>query len=119
MKKSILAVAVLFLGMSVAQANGALPEPIVPTPEIQVQELLKKCTMCHGKEFEKAAMGAKVNVKAMTQDEIFRALTGYKAGERNKFNKGMMMKMQMKKLSPADMLGIAQAIGLPDEKTEE
>jgi cytochrome c-type protein NapB len=67
------------------------------------------CAGCHGKSFEKKAMGKSKIVKDMTKDEIVAALKGYKDGSYGGPMKGMM-KGQVASLSDADMVAIADSI---------
>ena len=67
------------------------------------------CTGCHGKQFEKKAMGASKVVKDMSHEAIVAALKGYKDGTYGGAMKGMMVG-QVKNLSDADMKAIADAI---------
>jgi len=68
------------------------------------------CTGCHGKEFEKAAMGKAKVVKDMTKAEIETALKGYKDGSYGGAMKGIM-KGQASKLSDDDIKAIAEKFG--------
>ncbi len=67
------------------------------------------CIGCHGKNFEKEAMGKSKVVKDMSHEEIVAALKGYKAGTYGGPMKGLM-KGQVMKLSAADMEAIADQI---------
>jgi cytochrome c len=51
---------------------------------------LNSCKSCHGKDWEKAALGASRIVKDMTQDEVTKALLGYKNGTYGSNMKGVM-----------------------------
>ncbi len=77
-----------------------------PAKEVNVAS----CTGCHGKEFEKSAMGKAKVVKEMTKDEIVKALTGYKDGSYGGAMKAMMAG-QAKKLSDEDIKAIAEKFG--------
>ncbi len=70
---------------------------------------LAACTGCHGKNFEKKAMGKSKVVKDMSHEDIVAALKGYKAGTYGGAMKGLM-KGQVAKLSDADMEAIADQI---------
>jgi len=76
------------------------------------------CTGCHGKEFEKKAMGASKVVKDMTHEEIVAALKGYKEGTYGGAMKGMMIG-QVKNLSDADIEAIADLIKNGSKAPEE
>jgi len=68
------------------------------------------CAACHGKHFEKHAMGKSKIVKDMTHAEIATALKGYKAGTFGGPMKGVM-KGQVARYSDADLDAVAQTIG--------
>ena len=67
------------------------------------------CVGCHGKGFEKKAMGKSKVVKDMSHEAIVAALKGYKAGTYGGAMKGLM-KGQVASLSDADMEAIADQI---------
>ncbi len=60
------------------------------------------CKGCHGKNFEKKALGKSKVVKDMSKKEILSALKGYKSGSYGKAMKGIMQK-QLSKYSDADL----------------
>jgi cytochrome c-type protein NapB len=68
------------------------------------------CAACHGKTFEKHAMGKSKIVKDMTHAEIAEALKGYKAGTFGGPMKGVM-KGQVARYSDADLDAFAKTIG--------
>ncbi len=68
------------------------------------------CAACHGKNFEKHAMGKSKIVKDLTHAEIAKALKGYKAGTFGGPMKGIM-KGQVSRYSDADLEAFAQTIG--------
>jgi cytochrome c-type protein NapB len=68
------------------------------------------CAACHGKNFEKHAMGKSKIVKDMTHAEIAEALKGYKAGTFGGPMKGVM-KGQVARYSDADLEAFSQTIG--------
>ncbi len=68
------------------------------------------CTACHGKNFEKHAMGKSKVVSEMTHAEIAEALKGYKAGTFGGPMKGVM-KGQVARYSDADLEAFSQTIG--------
>jgi len=68
------------------------------------------CAACHGKTFEKHAMGKSKIVKDLTHAEIATALKGYKAGTFGGPMKGVM-KGQVGRYSDADLEAFAQTIG--------
>ena len=67
------------------------------------------CVGCHGKNFEKHAMGKSKVVKDMSKADIVAALKGYKDGSYGGAMKGIM-KGQVASLSDADMQAIADSI---------
>jgi len=67
------------------------------------------CAGCHGKSFEKKALGKSKIVKEMSKEDIVKALKGYKDGSYGGAMKGMM-KSQVASLSDTDMEAIAEAI---------
>ena len=75
----------------------------------------KACLGCHGKDFEKKAMGMSKIVKDMTKDEIVASLKGYQEGKGGKMK--ALMKGQVAKLSDADIETMAVMI-LGEEKKE-
>jgi len=68
------------------------------------------CAACHGKNFEKHAMGKSKIVKNLTHAEIATALKGYKAGTYGGPMKGVMHG-QVARYSDADLEAVAQTIG--------
>jgi cytochrome c-type protein NapB len=67
------------------------------------------CVACHGKNFEKKALGKSKIVKDMSKEDIVKALKGYKDGTYGGAMKGSM-KGQVANLSDADMAALADAI---------
>jgi len=53
---------------------------------------ITKCTGCHGKSFEKEALGKSVIVKDMSKDEIIIAIEGYQNGTYGGPMKGLMVR---------------------------
>jgi len=94
MKKTLItAVATLaFATASMAAVNGAA------------------CAACHGKNFEKHALGKSKIVASLSHAEIATALKGYKAGTFGGPMKAVM-KGQVAKYSDADLDAFAQTIG--------
>ena len=68
------------------------------------------CAACHGKGFEKKALGKSKVVSAMSHADIATALKGYKTGSYGGAMKGVM-KGQVGKYSDADLEAFAQTIG--------
>jgi len=73
------------------------------------------CAGCHGKSFEKKAMGKSKVVKDMSKEDIVKALKGYKDGSYGGAMKGLM-KGQVASLSDADIASIADSIKGGGEK---
>jgi len=67
------------------------------------------CVGCHGKDFEKKAMGKSKVVKDMSKADIIKALKGYKDGSYGGAMKGLMAG-QVAKLSDADIEAMAASI---------
>ena len=67
------------------------------------------CAGCHGKNFEKHAMGKSKVVKDMTHAEIATALKGYKAGTYGGAMKGLM-KGQVATYTDAQIKEVAKYI---------
>ena len=76
------------------------------------------CAGCHGKNFEKAALGKSKIVKDMSKADIEKALKGYKDGSYGGAMKGMM-KGQVAALSDSDIAEIATSIAGGDKKAED
>jgi cytochrome c-type protein NapB len=74
-----------------------------------VVESLKKCFTCHGKDFEKQALGKSKVVKDMNSIVIFESLKGYQEGKGGPL-KGVM-KGQVVKYNDKDLKIIADTIG--------
>ncbi len=67
------------------------------------------CVACHGKSFEKKAMGKSKIVKDMSKADFITAMKGYKDGSYGGTMKGLM-KGQVAKLSDADIEAIADEV---------
>jgi cytochrome c553 len=91
-KTAILLTAVSFLSTAAFAANTAV------------------CAGCHGKDFEKAAMGQSKIVKDMSKEDIIAALKAYKAGTGGHSPMKGVMQGQAKGLSDADIEAIAEQI---------
>ncbi len=101
-KQSIVALATLgLLSLSASAANTAA------------------CAGCHGKDFEKSAMGQSKIVKDLSKDDIVKALKGYKDGSYGHSPMKGVMAGQAKKLSDADIEEIATSIAGGDKKAED
>ena len=71
--------------------------------------LSAKCSGCHGADFGKKALGVSKIVKDMKEDEIVKALEGYKAGTFGGPMKGVM-KGQVASYSDAQIKAVAKYI---------
>ncbi|CAI6148469.1 MAG: Cytochrome c-553 [uncultured Sulfurimonas sp.] len=69
-----------------------------------------KCVGCHGKSFEKKAMGKSKIVAEMSHADIATALKGYKVGSYGGPMKGLM-KGQISKYSDADLDAFSLTVG--------
>ncbi|AXP08362.1 c-type cytochrome [Campylobacter hepaticus] len=96
MKKFLAVSALACLGVSAFAADGAT--------------LFKKCAICHGAKAEKVYLNKVPALNTLSAEEITQALKEYKAGTRNKFGQGGIMKIQLTSLSEADLEAIAQYI---------
>lgn len=71
--------------------------------------LFKKCVACHGKKAEKLAPGAEIIINTLSEQEIYEALSGYKAGTfGGKSQK--TMQLQVKNLKDEDFKALAKYI---------
>jgi len=70
---------------------------------------LKKCTSCHGANFEKKALGKSKVVADMNTTDIVVALKGYKVGTYGGAMKGLM-KGQVANMSDTDINVMAEKI---------
>ena len=69
------------------------------------------CAACHGKNFEKKALGKSDIVKDLTHAEIAKRLKGYKDGTRNSKGMGSIMRGQIGRYSVEDIEAFALTIG--------
>ncbi|MRI83938.1 MAG: cytochrome C [Nitratiruptor sp.] len=72
--------------------------------------LYKKCAGCHGAKGEKKALGKSAPIAGWDKAKLVEALKGYKAGTRNVYGMGMLMKGQVASLSDADIEALAEYI---------
>lgn len=79
MKK--IALALLVVGVSLMAADGAAA--------------YKKCASCHGMKAEKKALNKSEIIDTWSAEKIAEALHGYKAGTRNIYGMGALMKGQV------------------------
>ena len=94
MKK--IAITMLLAGSALLMADGA--------------STYAKCAGCHGKNGEKIALGKSVAITGQDAGETINQLTAYKANGLNKYGMGAIMTAQMKKLSEADIIEVADYI---------
>ncbi len=72
--------------------------------------LYKKCAGCHGMHGEKKALGKSAPIAGWDKEKLVEALKGYKAGTRNVYGMGALMKGQVASLSDADIEALADYI---------
>jgi len=72
--------------------------------------LYKKCAGCHGVKGEKKALGKSAPIAGWDKAKIVEALKGYKAGSRNIYGMGGLMKGQVASYSDADIEAVAEYI---------
>jgi cytochrome c553 len=72
--------------------------------------LYKKCAGCHGAKGEKKALGKSAPIAGWDKAKVVEALKGYKAGTRNVYGMGALMKGQVAGLSDADIEALADYI---------
>jgi len=70
---------------------------------------LNSCKGCHGRQFEKQALGNSKVVQYMDKGKIYNALRGYKDGTYGGLQKGLM-KGQVQKYNDSDLKKIAETI---------
>ena len=91
-----------------AEKHGKAAEGEEETAPVEVN--VAGCTGCHGKDFEKSAMGKSKKVNEMSKADIETALTGYKDGSYGGIMKGVM-KGQANKLDEAQIKAFADKYG--------
>jgi len=69
------------------------------------------CVGCHGKDGSKNTMVKTSKPNTLAKADIVAALNGYKAGTRNQYGKGSMMKNFAKNLTDAQITEISEAWG--------
>lgn len=72
--------------------------------------LYAKCVACHGAKAEKPGLGKGKAPAAMTKDEIVKDLKDYKAGTRNAYGMGALMKGNVATYSDEDIEAVAAYI---------
>lgn len=87
----------------------AVANKVAEITSVDGEKLFKKCVACHGKKAEKLAPGAEVVVNTLSEQEIYDALSGYKAGTFGGKSK-KTMELQVKKLNDEDFKALAKYI---------
>ena len=78
-------------------------------------EIFKQCGTCHGDKGQKHSLNVTNYIAGMDKDDVIEILHEYKAGTRNKYGLGSMMKGQAGKLSDEQMDAVASYIeSLPE-----
>jgi len=72
--------------------------------------LYKKCAGCHGAKGEKKALGKSAPIAGWDKEKLVEALKGYKAGTRNVYGMGALMKGQVANLSDEEIEALAEYI---------
>lgn len=73
-------------------------------------KLYKTCIACHGAKAEKQYQNKVPALSSLSAEEIVKALNEYKAGSRNAYGLGGVMKAQASRLDEAKMQAIAEYI---------
>lgn len=73
-------------------------------------KLYNACKACHGAKAEKKYQNKVPALNGLSTDEIVQALKEYKAGSKNAYGMGGVMKAQAARLDDAKMQAIAQYI---------
>jgi cytochrome c len=94
MKK--IALALLVASVSLMAADGAAA--------------FKKCVSCHGAQAEKKALNKSAVIDTWSAEKIEEALKGYKAGTRNVYGMGALMKGQVASYDDATIKAVAEYI---------
>lgn len=74
------------------------------------EKLYATCKACHGVKAEKVYQNKVPALNTLSVEEIVKALQEYKAGTRNAYKLGGVMKAQASKLDEAKMQAIAEYI---------
>ncbi|CZE47127.1 c-type cytochrome [Campylobacter geochelonis] len=72
--------------------------------------IYKKCIACHGAKAEKVYLNKIPALNTLEAATMVEDMKKYKAGERNEFKMGAIMKGQMATLSEDDMKAVAEYI---------
>ncbi|KAA6226732.1 MULTISPECIES: c-type cytochrome [unclassified Campylobacter] len=92
MKKLLVMSMAACIGISAFAADGAT--------------LYKKCAVCHGPKADKVYLGKVPALKTLSQDERLKYMSEYKAGTRNAYGQGNIMKINVKDLTEEDFKAI-------------
>jgi len=76
---------------------------------------LNTCVGCHGKNFEKKALGKSKIVKDLTKEEVSNALVGYKKGTYGASMKGIM-RGQVAKYTEKELMSTGLGINKKDQQ---
>ena len=89
------------------------------TKDMTTEEIFARCAICHGQKGEKKSLGVSRPIAGMSAVEVVKDLKEYKAGTRDTYGQGAMMKGQATKLTDDQMNAVAILIeALPPVKTE-
>ncbi len=100
MRKIIISIVLIYSTLAAADNN------VVRTSS----DIYKKCMKCHGAKGEIEALGVSKKISSMKENEIEKALKGYKMGVRNVYNFGGLMKGQVLSLSDDEIKKLAEYI---------
>lgn len=73
-------------------------------------KLYQKCLACHGPKADKPGLGKGRAPSTMTKEELVKDLKEYKAGTRNEYGMGALMKGNMATYSDQDIEVLAEYI---------
>lgn len=80
-----------------------------------IQEVYKRCAMCHGKDGEVPALGKSVVIKNLTKNEFINSLKLYKKSKRNVSGLGGVMQAQVYTLTEEEFERLAEIFKLKEE----
>ncbi|MCW8895592.1 MAG: c-type cytochrome [Sulfurimonas sp.] len=80
------------------------------TSILSATQLFERCGTCHGKKGEKHSLNLTKPIAGMKAEDVAKIMKEYKAGTRNTYGFGTMMKGQASKLSDEDIKTIAAYI---------
>jgi cytochrome c len=70
----------------------------------------KKCAACHGKKGEMAALGKAAPLKGQSEKKLEESIAGYKAGTKNVYAMGSIMKKQTASIQANEIKPLAAYI---------